>query len=688
MEAKKVSLFEFHGVALHKNGEKGQLKGDCPFCGSAGHFYAHPEKLLWDCKSCGMKGNAYGFIEALHEAARERTKVEDYKLLADERPGIPWQWLKEMGLAKDGTRWLLPSYSTNKKMVNLGIWTGGKTKVLGSPGCALHPVLAESLPGSQGSIYICEGHWDTYALANVWQKLRKPGVVIGVPGANTFKADWVKEFKDRDVYLLYDCDEAGFQGLEKAGELLAGVASSISILVWPDGTPERYDVRDVLEREKTPAKGWKALESLLQKMEDVKEEDSDIPRRDKAPFSFKTALTRFKKYLYMDKGIEESLSLMFATVLASRLPGDPLWIFLVAPPGAGKTLFLQCLETVPDCFFLSSLGAHSLISGYIPPGGGDPSLLPQLEGKCLILKDYTEVHALPDTAKEEVYAILRGAYDGRVRRSFGNRVELADYKCHFNMIAAVTPIIHSDNRATLGERFLKTEMKCTDYDKDQHIRLAIQGMKLTEEHIEELRQVCIDFLHVNTDLENLPTISLQQSENIIALSQVVAYLRAGVERSVYTKDLKYRPEPEIGTRLAKQLVKLSQALALVYDLKAVDARCYRLVEKTALSTAFGWGLDAITVLVRNFPGYITAEYISESMSASLSTVTRRLHDLLELGVITRTKIETEEKVAGRPQIGWSVTPEFQKLWKRAELDPKNLPKVAAKKRKLKPKKKV
>jgi len=39
-------------------------------------------------------------------------------------------------------------------------------------------------------------------------------------GANTFKKDWVRLFKDRIVHLCHDKDDAGEKGAEKAAKAL------------------------------------------------------------------------------------------------------------------------------------------------------------------------------------------------------------------------------------------------------------------------------------------------------------------------------------------------------------------------------------------------------------------------------------------------------------------------------------
>lgn len=45
-----------------RNGPKGHIISDCPFCGKHSHFYINRHSQLWDCKSCGADGNIYKLL--------------------------------------------------------------------------------------------------------------------------------------------------------------------------------------------------------------------------------------------------------------------------------------------------------------------------------------------------------------------------------------------------------------------------------------------------------------------------------------------------------------------------------------------------------------------------------------------------------------------------------------------------
>jgi hypothetical protein len=122
---------------------------------------------------------------------------------------------------------------------------GGKLR--STAGCKVGlfgaPVLREH---RDAPIYLCEGEWDAIALNWLRQKLGKPGVVVGVPGANTFKEQRCEWFRGRSVWVCFDNDAAGASGEQRVAEKLSGVAAELHFISWhPDEKPG-MDLRDLI----------------------------------------------------------------------------------------------------------------------------------------------------------------------------------------------------------------------------------------------------------------------------------------------------------------------------------------------------------------------------------------------------------------------------------------------------------
>lgn len=121
----------------------------------------------------------------------------------------------------------------------------------------------------------------------------------------------------------------------------------------------------------------------------------------------------------------EAVDVLMATAIAIYLPGDPLWLYYVGPPGGTKTESLRALKG-PRVVSLSSLTPQTLISGY----KGDPEkvdLLPKLDGKLLVIKDFTSILSKKPEDAAAIFADLREAYDGYLEKSFGSGVGTKAY---------------------------------------------------------------------------------------------------------------------------------------------------------------------------------------------------------------------------------------------------------------------
>ncbi len=87
-------------------------------------------------------------------------------------------------------------------------------KELNFQGAIPFPYNREALDGKFGTIYLCEGAIDTLTL------LGNGFNAVGIPGANSFKPEWVSLFRNKKVILCLDNDEAGKAGEKRISALL------------------------------------------------------------------------------------------------------------------------------------------------------------------------------------------------------------------------------------------------------------------------------------------------------------------------------------------------------------------------------------------------------------------------------------------------------------------------------------
>ena len=316
---------------------------------------------------------------------------------------------------------------------------------------------------------------------------------------------------------------------------------------------------------------------------------------------------------------------------------------------------------------VSTITPHALISGWRGADEKDPSLIPQLKGKTFIAKDFTEILDMPPFVQDEIFGTLRGAFDGTVEKFFGNGVHRSYTDCHFSMIAGVTHAINGSSKASLGERFLKFQMKeHSDHRNDEIVHAAISGVgkeKLVEHELQEAAKA---FMANTTSIDELAPVPDWVIKRLTALVQLIAILRAQVERNNYSDEIKYRPTPEAGTRLAKQLIKLGHMLAIIENKKVITEEIYSLMERVAYNTANEFHLNIINIMMQT-GGNCTKTDIVNEMCLPFSTISKRIDDLEILKAIQISdKMKKAIGTGGRPARVYEVTDKIAKLWKESK----------------------
>lgn len=649
-----------------------QVVGDCIFCGKVNKFYINKENGQFDCKSasCAKKGNVYTFLKLWAEATQAETPKQLKSMLSQlsSDRGIPVPVLKEHVFWSDQhNQWVMPIKNANGTIVNLKFYDPAATakKLFAMPGLESSVFIAKK--SKKKLTYICEGEWDAIALSILFQKINCN--IWGVPGATIFKKDWGGQLFAHDVVLLYDNDEGGRNGHRIVADRLTDVdLKSLSAIRWPDDVADGYDVRDFVINESEP-------ELLLSYVQPYEEEDfSEGEQLDANPIKnfpllkdggrpkLEDVLSIYSHKLFMTQDMIDALRVIYAVVISNQVVGDPLWIHIVAPPGGGKTELLSSCSTSPQCVFKSAVGPRVLVSGYRLPGGRDPSLIPRLFDKTFILKDFTEILKMNTGEKEEMFSVLRGAYDGRVERQFGNAVDRV-FIGRFSMVSGVTPIVFLESNSTLGERFLYFEMASGELERENAILSALTNSGEEDTMRTLLSDAAKSFLDYRIEKDDIPEIPFEMAKRIASLANLVSMLRATVSKKSGDR-LAYRPDYEVGTRVAKQLKKLLTCLSLQHSPPKVNAEDYRILVRTAISSCTGWNLDAVNTLINMEKK--TIKEISDVSNVPVSTLRDQLDELSLLGIIHKTSVQEPGK-SGMPTIYYSVSKLLKKHWEISKL---------------------
>lgn len=669
LKAVNTKTYKSLGVKfISENGE--EWLTDCPYCGKS-KMYVNATSGQYNCKVCGKSGNKYTWMrEAIYDRYLKETELKDYQALSKLRGNIPPIAFQDAGMAYHRGRkeWMIPFFNEKGVLVNLRFWDKNTNIIKSTGGCSNSLFGMEKINGEE-RIVVCEGEWDAIALRWLFKEtMEEAPLVVAVPGSSVFKDDWARFFYGKTAIFLYDNDAAGRDGQNRAIVCIKDktVPAKIFQLEWGLTYPEKYDVRDLIVDNLKNIHGvWSILQDLMVEPK-VDDKQALLVRT-----SFAEVLEDYKKHIFVTEEMRIGLILQFAVIFSNALTDCPLWLFIVGAAGSGKSLILQSLSGSDMTHYISTLNARTLISGYKTEDGSDPSLLPKIIGKTLIIKEYTEILALASSEQDKVFATLRGAYDGRVDVPYGNNLTRtyptpgSGHKtCHFSIIAGVTDTIHGTNKASLGERFLKYQMFPTGNDCIGQMRAAMYNTLEQRTPEFELKASAKAFItHKMANPWDVPTVPKYIQDRIIGLAQIVAIARASVERK--QGELSYRPSAEVGTRLCKQLVKHAQCVAYVLDKDEVDDECYMIIQQVGLSTGEGWTKDILLTLAKH-PEGLTKKQVSTNAKISVGNCAKYLDDLYELRAVEREQIPDGN--VGQPAYRWKLSEALVILFDLAQIE--------------------
>ena len=347
---------------------------------------------------------------------------------------------------------------------------------------------------------------------------------------------------------------------------------------------------------------------------------------------------RIGKWLHITD--PEALEIVMATAISIYLPGDPLWTLLVGPSGGGKTEMLNMFTESEDVFVVSKLTPKTLLSGSLMvPDGED--LIYTLNDKLLLIKDLAPILELGQDEQNQILSDLRDAYDGLVVRTWGSGKPAAVWKGKFGLIAAVTGAIDKKWKfaAELGERYVRINLK-TDPKLQTQAALDLLGRE--DAMRKDLRSLGRYLLkqYNQKDGSDIPSIPEDFKKRVGDVAYTTAVLRTPVIRD-HSHVVQSMPQPEVGTRLAKQFLRLAQATAWLYESDVSD-RDFAFVMRAA-QDAVSLRRKQILAAIRG--GHSAFANIAKHVNFATSSLKIELEDLELLGVVVQDD-------------GWKVKSEF------------------------------
>lgn len=462
-------------------------------------------------------------------------------------------------------------------------------------------------------ILICEGPMD--ALKAISDGFNG---VTNTCGVNGWRDNWNRHLRDKRVVLALDNDDAGEEETLKRTKQLTDV-ESLKVIDWPEDFQDGGDVTDYLIKNEP--------EDLIQLAELRK------PGSDTEPISLRKAKDTFHKWLYMED--DSFIDAVLGAHLTTEMAGDPVWLFLVAPPGSGKTEILRTLKDEPGAYSVDQMTNKTLVSGNKKE---ESSLAPKIHEKTFIIKDFGPILSLKYEQRNEIFNDLRTAYDGYIEKEFGNQAEPKRFDTHFSLLVGSTPEIdkHSSLQSQLGERFLKLRIDIdTKETREQIVQKAMQNVDSHAAMRKELKEAVKGILAgVETGYE--VEFSKNRLDQIGKMALFLAYCRTGVSRDRYDKTLDYLPESESGARPANQLKKMAMGISWLHGKKEVTNEVLEILRKVTVGSIPVKRARIIFTLV-NSGDWMKTSPIAENTNVHRKTVERSLNDLADIGLIRKEK---------------------------------------------------
>jgi hypothetical protein len=676
-DIEELKPFIQHGIKpLQKSGPE-NVVCTCIFC-NKDHFYVNVKTKDWKCHSgnCGKHGGYLTWLSEVQKWSEAHfTGAVALDLCKNRSLGLGTLKRARIGYNPITREHVIPYWDMNREKVwDLRFKRKGKMWSTFGVSVGLYGWDKLALDDFR-TVWICEGEWDGIAMDELMQKMKLGSDVIwvAVPGAGTFKAEWAIHFKGKVVNVVFDNDKAGRDGTIKVYNSIKTIAKELKFVHWAEKFADGFDLRDLYtkEHQSNATDTWKTLTASLK--EEPPGANTGDPKA--AAITVKAAPVKldgpglppeevyaaYQRHLHLPD--TQVLDFMFGVVIANRTAGDPIWGQLMGPSGATKTELLITLDDAPHITTASSLTPHSLVSGANFSGGGDPSLIPRWDGKVVVIKDLTVLLSLNQTYREEIFSILRDAYDGKTERNFGNGV-YRSYKSKFGMLCGVTNAIElfTEDHTALGERFLRYPVQVPT-DIAGRLEISRRAMhNTTNEDVmrSELRDIGRRVL--SYDYKVTPSVGTIMEEKILNLAQFTSLMRSTIKRDPFTKEITHKPFGELGTRLTKQFYKLLvHGVGAFRRVKDLGEREYSVIRRISLGTVPSRLEDIVRKAYVQDPqkARTIADY-SSLMGLPQATVHRQVEALTMLGVLRRSAVS-----AMKPE--WVFTKDIMKVIESCDL---------------------
>ena len=380
--------------------------------------------------------------------------------------------------------------------------------------------------------------------------------------------------------------------------------------------------------------------------------------------TFDDLVESYRTHLTITQSIEDCLAVCCAIHIATKMGGDPLWLYLVGAPSSGKSTLCELL-----CADEYNSRPLSKFTGLISGSKQGSHLIPYLQGRCVVVKDGTLLLESTPAQLANVYGELRDIFDGSIEARYRNGVEASFKNISFGLIIGITEKIYGLNMSALGERFLHCRLETERLTELERNKNAIESVFQSTSHTmaenndndkeEDQRSFPIqrgytagflNHLHGRVSNEDILRPIYTDSDTVLIqdLADIIACSRAQAPKDL-KDNIMYDSRPESSTRVVKQLARLALALCYVYDTNIITGKIRRVIKKVALDTAFSRQYHVIKALSGSKNG-LTRKTISSQTSLEYETCRKIILDLISLEIVQEISNTGHNKVGVTPSL--------------------------------------
>jgi Bifunctional DNA primase/polymerase, N-terminal len=329
---------------------------------------------------------------------------------------------------------------------------------------------------------------------------------------------------------------------------------------------------------------------------------------------------------------------VLGTVAANLLPGDPVWLGLIAPPSSAKTELLNSISGLPNVVQAATLTVAGLLSGTPKKqhtGGAKGGLLRQIGDFGIIsLKDFGSVLSMHTETRAEVLAALREIYDGAWTRHLGSDggCTLA-WKGKVGLLFGATGVYdsHYSVVGTLGDRFLLSRL--APAGRGQFDRALKHGGAGTAQMRKELAEA-VARLFAGRRPEPRP-IADDEIQFIDSVIMLAVRLRGAIERDRQKREIEAVYGAEGTARIGLALERLLAGLDTLGVERGLALSVVKAVALDSVPPTRRRAYEHLHALRENGNKTASTTAVAEVLALPSVTTRRVLEDLTAYGLIER-----------------------------------------------------